>query len=184
MTSYRQIWWHFKDWKFHPRLCPYFHVSVDVVETTVGSGYTESRVPETTPGVVPELTTARAIEGNSRSTHGLMDKMTATSQKTFLNAFPPMEVLLCNSNFTEVWSMAWRLFCKGNTLVTDEFRSHRASSAETCGILLHRHILTRGKMAATSSQMVNFSPSNMVLISTFMSLRILFFYGFYIVHVA
>ena len=134
----------------------YFHVSVDVVETTVASEYTESRVPETTLGVVPKLTTARAIEGNSCLTHGLMDKMTATSQKTILNAFPSMKVLFCDSNFTEVWSMAWRLFCKGNTLVTDEFPSHRASSAETFGILLHRHNLTRGKIAGTSSQMKNF----------------------------
>ena len=157
---------------------------MDVVETTMASGYTESRVPETTWGMVPELTTARAVEGNSRLTHCLLDKMTATSQKTFLNAFPPMEVLFCYSSFTEVWSMAWRLFCKGNTLVTDEFPSHRASSAETFGILLHRHNLTRGKFAATSSQMVNFSPSNMLLTRTFMSLRNLLFYGFYIVHVA
>ena len=93
ITSYRQIWWHFKDWKFHPRLCPYFHVSVDVVETTVAKKeYTESTdgtVAETTLGVFPELTNAGAIEGNSCLTHGLLDKMIATSQKTFLNAFPP-----------------------------------------------------------------------------------------------
>ena len=179
---------------FHPSLYPYFHVSVGGVKTTVASEHTDSAdgtVTETTAAVVPEFTTEGAIEGFSRLTHGLLDKMTATSHKNIFHQWKfcfSTQISLkfgpIDSKSALVQVMAWRLFCKGNQLVDDEFPSHSASSGEIFGILLHRHILTRGKIAATSSQMINFSPSSMVLIRMFMSLRILLFYGFYIVHVA